>query len=175
MASSDVTEPAMNAGVPPTPAQLDAMREKVLVRSKGYVVLDAVPGVLSASGYYVDAFDIAPLVHLVPTLNAIRQREESAGGGVSFIPSSLEVIDHMKAGGIDPFLKPTNPSDGGSSESGSLVPTPHRRYAVVTSYMIKSAKNLVQHREWFYVGEAKKLLAGPSGREGKKRARSPSP
>ena len=154
-----------------TPKVIAYMTSKVIVKSKNYLVMDEPPTSLSGSGWYMDDFACVPQDRLIPYLKELETKyKSSAKGGqpkdeqtlqtLSFIPSSLEVIALLKAGGIDPFFKP-------KGERAAQVNVP--RIAVVTTLMIRPKTNLVQSKEWFYVGEAKRTGGG-----NRKRSRSPS-
>ena len=118
--------------------RLQAMSTKVIVRNKNYHVFDAIPTPdnypLPNCAYILRDLQIVHLSGLAQHVLELQQK----GLALALLPSSVEVVGHLQGGGVPIGRYPKD------------VP----RWAVITSFMIKTPKNLIQERDWFYVGEA---------------------
>ena len=119
-------------------SRIAIMNTKFIVKNKNYYVFDSIPTPdthpLPNCAYIVVDTKLVHQSDLASSILSLRKD----GLGEALLPSSVEVIDHLKRGGVELLRRPKDT----------------RRWAVITSYMIKAGSNLVKERDWFYVGEA---------------------
>jgi hypothetical protein len=137
-----------------------ALQGKVLVRCKGYSIVDTAPDALPGKGYFIRSIQVVPLDQLSVVIDSLiselraestrlepmvkdgssSSQEPSRGDLlVGFIPSSIEVIQHLQKLGYNPVAS---------------VPEAAPRIAVITSFMVKTKRNPIQDRSVFFVGVA---------------------
>jgi hypothetical protein len=128
---------------------------KFLVRCRGYSIADTAPDTLPGKGFFIRDVQVVPLAQLSQVIDAVisklkavnrelvGEKNSPEGRGdalqVGFIPSSIEVIQHLQQIGYNPVA---SVSEGAP------------RIAVITSFMVKTKKNPIQDRSIFFVGVA---------------------
>lgn len=133
------TEPIDPAFVTPMSAEIAAkIAGKWLLRSHGAYKLIPAGSVdedlLSGGAYIVKDVTVLTLASLASTVSALRKQGLAEGLSVS----SVEVISHLKAGGVELMR----------------VPRGSRRWAIVTTVMCTAKDNPIREHDLFFFGES---------------------